>query len=329
MTATGMEHPRVVVSIDNDHRLKPPGKRCAPIGMTHLPGHLQRTTSSPAVLTCPGGWLDEHQRMMSTRTSLRDTLRSSSQSFGASMRRGEAVPTISAPAGGRTQGARHLRPHKSKDYTATGDRPAAMPQWETGGDGYRYCADNRAYNAARHGWHTPQGQAEQQRLADPSQAGSWGWMMRKARDHNGYGDDGQVEKRDVQVTAVSGNGPTWFLGPKTVPGPFDTKSVPVRRCLMSFIDPKDGKLKNLAKSYKQGDCLNIVETLHDGPVPPTPHRNVEKTWKTKLADPINHPARRCNLVHGGCQTREIATHFPKSKMRYEETYDHGLCRRFR
>jgi len=275
--------------------------------------------------------MDDHQRMMNTRTPLKETMRSSSQSFRGTLRAGEPVPTISAPAGGRTQGARELRPKKTRDYndlTATGDRPGKMPQWETGAEGFRYCADNRSYNAARHGWHHPLGQAESLRLADPSQSGSWRWTMTKARDHNGYGDDGQVEKRDVQVTAVSGDGPQWFLGPKTAPGPFHTKYVPVKRCPMNWIDGKEMKIRG--KSYKQGPCLNIIETLHDTPEPPEVVRPPKvETWKTKLTDPAHHVARKNNLIYGGCQTRDHVSAFPQSRMRFEETYDHGLCRRFR
>merc|ERR1740138_669124 len=116
------------------------------------------------------------------------------------------------------------------NFTAMGDRPrtGVSARWQTGAHGFSY-GDPRAYNHERHGWHDPRGQSETMRLKHPPNEGSWAWHMRKARDHVGYGDDGVVNWGDVQVTAVSGDGPDWFVGTRTVPGPFNTKYVPVRR----------------------------------------------------------------------------------------------------
>ena len=87
----------------------------------------------------------------------------------------------------------------------------------------------------------------------------------QARDHIGYGPDGRVTRdpaisstisvvqssvadfhgffrtsgpippcwflsmqEDVQITAVSGENPDWFVGTRTPPGPLTTKKVPVR-----------------------------------------------------------------------------------------------------
>ena len=56
------------------------------------------------------------------------------------------------------------------------------------------------------------------------------WILNKAKNHTGYGFDGRVNPGEVQVTAISGDTPEWFLGPRTFEGPFHCKSVPVRRC---------------------------------------------------------------------------------------------------
>jgi len=153
------------------------------------------------------------------------------------------------------------------------------------------------YSAAKHGWHDPHGQMEATRLNDPSQGRSWAWTMRKARNHIGYGDDGVVNWGDVQGTAVSGDNPNWFVGTRTVAGPFSTKSVPVRRCPWVNIDGKQMRVQ--AKSFTQGDHLDTVETLHDT------HHVPKKPKKPAAANPMEgiNRAKMSSLVHGGCQTK--------------------------
>jgi len=337
--ACAFDVPRVAVCIENDMQLKPPGKKCARAGLPHLPGGLQRSYSSPMALTCPGGWMDQHQQLMGSRgREYKDRQRATSTQSSAmatgewgaraaTIRPGTGVQTIAAPGGGHTQGARHLRPHTQvHEFSATGDRPrssSSQARYRTGAHGFSYGGDSRHYNREKHGWHDPRGQAEALRLANPRETGSHAWHSRKARDHVGYGDDGVVNLGDIQVTATSGDGPTWFLGPKTVPGPFSTTQVPVRRCPQLSMT-SDGKIVIQAKTYKQGPNLDVIETLHDGPHPPTPRRMVDRpqNWQEKIK--ANHPARRNNLKHGGCQT--VQTHMPTSRHKTTETYDNGLRR---
>eukprot|EP00439_Symbiodinium_sp_Y106_P060194 s1588_g8.t2 len=67
------------------------------------------------------------------------------------------------------------------------------------------------------------------------------WILNKAKNHIGYGFDGRVNPGEVQVSAVSGDTPDWFVGPRTFEGPFHCKSVPVRRCPDVHFRP-DGKM---------------------------------------------------------------------------------------
>jgi hypothetical protein len=148
--------------------------------------------------------------------------------------------------------------------------------------------------------------------------------MRKARDHVGYGDDGVVNWGDVQSTAVSGDNPDWFVGPRTQPGPFNTKYVPVRRCPVVKIQGKDMKI--MAKSYEQGMCLDVVETLHPGPKPATPAK-VDRPKTVAAMMERENPAKKCNFHPGaGIQVKEQI--FPPSTLRSFESYDHGLVRRY-
>lgn len=267
-----------------------------------------RSHASTSALSCPGGWLhDVQQREATMRASHKDRMRETSAMWD-SMGRGEmgktamrrtapTAPVISVPGGGRTQGARpDLRPSQSDSYVASGDRPASSARYQ-GAPGFRYCADTKAYNNARHGWHDPRGLAEQERLKDPTSEGSWPWMMRKARDHVGYGDDGIVSSWDVQKAAVSGDSPAWFIGNRTIPGPRNTKSVPVRRCPVTSIE--DNKMTVRAKTYELGGMLETIETVHPGatPVPPRTAAR-EPTLKDRMHR--ENPARMSNLYGGAC-----------------------------
>jgi hypothetical protein len=46
---------------------------------------------------------------------------------------------------------------------------------------------------------------------------------------------------------------------RTVDGPFNCKAVPVRRCPNNFIEGKTLRVR--ARSYEQGDCLDIIDRL--------------------------------------------------------------------
>merc|ERR1712039_1163306 len=179
------------------------------------------------------------------------------------------------PAGGRTQGARHLRPSSS--------------------------ASSIRYDSTKHHWYHPNGLAETQRLVEPSDHASWAWTMRKARDHVGYGDDGVVNWGDVQTTAVSADMPDWLVGPRTLPGPRGTRKCPVRRCPVVNIDGK--QMRTRAKTYKQGPHLETIETLHEGPQPRSSARPVPKK------NPLTYENRAvvCHIDHGGCQVKPDPT----------------------
>mmetsp|Transcript_67864 Transcript_67864/g.106006 ORF Transcript_67864/g.106006 Transcript_67864/m.106006 type:complete len:300 (-) Transcript_67864:13-912(-) len=280
--------PKVVVGRDNDMRLKPAGKRCAAAGLPNLPGGMMRSHSMPGMaLTCPIGWLADDVRRNKEMSrqhqeTLRDTSRLSASLHGGSWSglesslRPSTVAVERIAGGGRTQGARSMRPHS---VGALG-----------------------AYDPEKHGWHDPRGQMEQTRLTNPAAGMSWAWNMRKARNHIGYGDDGVVNWGDIQTGAVSGDGPDWFVGTRTVPGPFNTKSVPVRRHPFVHIDGK--QMRARGKTFQQGNHLDCIETLHEtNKVPMKPERPAMKVMD-------DNKARYCSLMHGGCQTKHNP--FPSS-----------------
>jgi len=157
------------------------------------------------------------------------------------------------------------------------------------------------FDSRKHGWHVPHGHAEQTRLLDPAQEGSWAWTMRKARDHIGYGDIANpcINRTDFQGTAVSGDSPDWFIGSRTVDAPFSTKTVPARRCPRVAIEGKT--MKTRAKSFQRGDCLSTTVTIHDTSRPPTPPPRQDTRPKWMIAANVEHletpRAKRCHL-HG-------------------------------
>lgn len=288
MSINGYDVPRVTISHENDMTLNPPGKRCAAAGLPNLPGGLMRCHSMPGrALTCPSGWLAEEKRRNHEQSAQhKETMRATS-SLSASMHNGSwselhstirpsTVALERCAGGGRSQGARSMRP---------------MSQ---GAMSYS------SYNPEKHGWHDPRGQMEQTRLNDPYQGKSWAWTMRKAKDHIGYGDSGNIGWGDVQSTAVSGDGPDWFVGTRTVPGPQSTKTVPVRRC--PFVHIEGQIMRARGKKYQQGPHLNTHETMHEtNKVPDNPKRKVKDDLAYAMRD-INR-AKSCNLMHGGCQTK--------------------------
>lgn len=159
-----------------------------------------------------------------------------------------------------------------------------------------------SYNPEKHGWHDPRGQMETMRLNDPPQSRSWAWTMRKSCDHLGYGEKGMIGWGDIQCTAVSGDGPEWFVGTKTVPGPFTTETVPVRRCPVVHIEGKHMGIRG--KTYEHAGNLQTSERMHDtNKVPLKGKRPVRDDPLAKAMFKPNK-AKMCSLIHGGCQTKE-------------------------
>lgn len=276
---------KVRIGKDNDMKLRPAGKRCAAAGLPNLPGGMMRCHSMPGrALTCPSGWLAEELHRSHRRSSQHtETLRATS-AHSASLHDGSCADLHSTlrpstvaiercAGGGRTQGARTMRPMTE----------GAIPY--------------SAFSSQSHGWHDPRGQMEATRLNDPSQEKSWAWTMRKARDHIGYGDDGCVNWGDVQGTAISGDNPDWFVGTRTVPGPFSTKTVPVKRSPFVHIEGQNMRVR--AKSYVQGPHLNTLETIH--PTNKVPEKPKRKAYINPM-EAVNK-AKLCSLVHGGCQAK--------------------------
>lgn len=276
---------RVQPSQDLDTALNPPGKLCAPLGIPNLTGSLNRSQSHPNMaFTLPSGWAEDiRQGNLGRSREYKDRQRNTAAlshsmtagawgNLSATLRPGTCAP-MGPPGGGHTQGALNLRP-------ATTDR----------------------YDISKHSWHHPLGQAESIRLCKPEQPGSHAWKMRKARDHIGYGDDGIVDRGDIQITAVSGDGPDWLVGTRTLPGPFGTKKYPVRRCPRKDIEGNEVKIRG--KTYQQGPGLSTLETLHDTPKPRTPQVEPRAELPAKVATQLNK-ARFNNFAHGGVQTRGL------------------------
>ena len=301
----GRKAPRVRVSHEVERALLPAGKRCAPMGTLHLPGTVQRCQSAPnMVLTSPIGWAaDTLRSSQSKRDEFREHRYESAKLVHAmttgawgdltsTLRPGTAAP-MGPTAGGKTQGARDRRPSSVGNLGK--------------------------YEADKHGWYHPLGQAETRRLKDMDQEGSYVWIMQKSNIHTGYGPDGRVNRNDVQITAVSGNGPDWLIGTRTLPGPFTTKKVPVRRCPMARIEGDEMKVRG--KTYEQGEGLSIIETLHDTAVPP-PQTKVPRP-ELPAQKAFQNKAKWDNLIHGGCESRPVFQNnvFPPSNHITYETHD--------
>lgn len=231
-------------------------------------------------ISAPGGWLaddlrrnklksKDHQERLHNTAVLSASMTSGTWSELSSTLRPSTTTNARIPGGGRTQGALSMRPNT---------------------------VDAGAYDETKHGWHDPRAQAEYARLGVPAEPRSWAWMMRKARDHVGYGDDGVVNWGDIQVTAVSGDGPEWAVGPRTLPGPYATRKVPVRRCPVVEIDGQQMRIR--AKTFERGESLSTVEHLHESQNPPTPARKEKAPAQTQ-----EHKARYCSLHMGGVQTK--------------------------
>ncbi|CAE8688856.1 unnamed protein product [Polarella glacialis] len=305
-----MPPPRVRVCGETDLALNPPGKVCAPMGIPHLPGGLHRSQSQPNMaVTCPSGWASNTQKSKAAKGRGFQERQRESAVLSHSMAAG-SWGDLSATL--RTSSSQSSLPGRYRDKSATLYR--ALPVRPTTGD----AADK--YDVSKHGWYHPLGQQEQNCLADQHEVGSWAWTMHKARNHIGYGDDGRVDKADIQSTAVSGDAPAWLVGTRTLPGPFGTKKYPVRRAPYVKIDGKEVRIR--AKTYAMGPGLSTIETTHDGPHPPEVVRAKRTPNPVREAQEFNK-AKIHNFKHGGVQT--LATNhitvFPRSSHITYETHD--------
>jgi len=156
--------------------------------------------------------------------------------------------------------------------------------------------------------------------------GSWTWTMNKARNHIGAGMTGIIGPGDVCSTMVSGDTPDWFIGLRTQLGPFNCKAVPVRRCPRNYIEGKT--LRVQARTFEQGDCLDVTDHLQDVSRAPTPERLrpriSEPLWRKEFkGDQVDGRAasRPATLEYGGCCIRASPT--MRCSMITRERYDPG------
>jgi len=194
----------------------------------------------------------------------------------------------------------------------TGPRPGSSSALTSAGATATATGRGGAFDPAKHGWYdTRHGRsASQRRCYDADVPGSYPWLMLKAKNHSGYGRDGRVNVGEVQGTAVSEDAPSWFIGSRTVPGPFSTKKHPIRRCPDVVIEGQ-GPLKLKSKTFRQGPGLEIIETLHNSSIPPAPTpRVVPNTYQNRARrDELDVPARHSHL-YGGCVPRQVT--FPRN-----------------
>jgi len=228
---------------------------------------------------------------------------------------GQLVTQLQLPAGGRTQGAVLSHPgyhnHSSSEVSL----------------------GRAGYDSRRHGWYDPRGMAESARLASVERLpdgsavpGSWTWTMNKARNHIGVGMTGILDSTNVSSTMVSGDSPAWFIGLRTTLGPFNCKAVPVRRCPKNYIEGKT--LRVQARTYEQGNCLDIIEHLQESSRAATPERRrpriSEPSWKKDFKGfqrDGRASSRPDRLQHGGCAI--VAEPTMRSSRVTREIYDPG------
>jgi len=228
---------------------------------------------------------------------------------------GQLMTQLQLPGGGRTHGA--IIPHPSY-----GSR--SFPELALACTGY---------DPRRHGWYDPRGMAESTRLSSSERLpdgsamrGTWTWTMNKARNHIGAGQNGIIT--DTSSTMVSGDSPEWFTGIRTQLGPFNCKAVPVRRCPKNYIDGKT--LRVQARTYEQGDCLDIIDHVQEGSRVQTPERRrprkSEPHWRQEFKCPQTKDGRATSrpdtLEHGGCRFKAGPTVIPNTRVT-RERFDCG------
>jgi hypothetical protein len=213
-------------------------KRCAKSGTMHLPGGLGRTNSEP-VLFGPKGWLTDNRRIHAVKSHqerhrlvnvARGNASLYNEGFFEPERLSAGQRTDVYPGGGMSHGCKILSP------------------------------EDATFDSTKHGWYHPKARSKQDQLResqgpDPMNR-SWGWDIRKSRDHIGYGD-GTIGYGDVQESANSANTPDWFVGVRMCDGPYGIPRFPA-------CDIIDGKLVMNGRQFKRGANLSIVETVGEG-----------------------------------------------------------------
>lgn len=240
MSIYGFDVPKVSVTVPNDAKLLPKGKRCAPAGIQQLRGGLGRSLSAP-VLHGPKGWLKDNVRIHAQKSKEERERLHSRARFNPSLtsegffqaHQGAGLHNDVRSAGGQTQGAKIQRP------LTTG------------------------YDSTKHGWYHPKGRPKQEQLREAQgydvEKRSWGWDIRKSKDHIGYGD-GTIGYGDVQESAISAKTPSWWVGVRMCDGPYGIPRFPA-------CDIVDGKLCMNNRSFEKGPNLSIIE--HEGERPTT------------------------------------------------------------
>ncbi|CAK9099527.1 Tetracycline resistance protein [Durusdinium trenchii] len=141
------------------------------------------------------------------------------------------------------------------------------------------------------------------------------WLLEKAKNHTGYGYDGRVNPGEVQCTAVSGDTPDWFVGLRTMEGPFHCNTVPVRRCPdVNF--RSDGRLIYTKKTYHQGHFLDISEIHRSYD---TKGRRVGEPKRSAAREVLGLPLLAVHLQHMCCSTELSAVRRPHGMLRSDLT----------
>lgn len=238
MSIWGFEVPHVKVSVSNNSQFDSSAKRCAKAGTMHLPGGLGRTNSEP-VLVGPKGWLTDNRKIHAVKSRQerkrlvhvsRGNVSLTQESFFEPQRFTAGLRNDVLPGGGMSHGVKILSP------------------------------EDASFDSSKHGWYHPKARQQQDYLreangADPMNR-SWGWDIRKSRDHIGYGD-GTIGYGDVQESAISANVPDWYVGVRMCDGPYGVPRFPA-------CDIVDGKLVMNGRQFKRAANLSIVETIGDG-----------------------------------------------------------------
>lgn len=242
----GFDVPRVGVNERNDSELQQgrgtikPGKRCGAagiqnlsgtIGRTHLHGAMDQGRHEAPVITGPIGWGTDKRRSDQSlsrsecqgifgHTTANASICARTASFashpGSPPRNFDALP-----GGGRTQGAKisHTpRSHTPRSHTPRSHTPRSH------GEGY---------DPTKHSWYHAKGRENQERLRQEqhgkhnSHQHSWGYDLRKSKDHIGYAN-GQTSRGSIQSSAVSREVPDWMVGVRMLDPPYDIPRFPAR-----------------------------------------------------------------------------------------------------
>jgi hypothetical protein len=281
MSIWGFDVPHVKINMSNNSKFDSNMKRCAKAGTMHLPGGLGRTNSEP-VLVGPKGWLTDNRRIHAVKSRqerhrlvdvARGNVSLTQESFFEPQQLTAGQRNDVLPGGGMNQGCKILSP------------------------------EDATFDFTKHGWYHPKARSKQEYLreADGPDANnrSWGWDIRKSRDHIGYGD-GTIGYGDVQESAISSNTPDWFVGVRMCDGPYGVPRFPA-------CDIIDGKLVMNGRQFKRGANLSIVENVgeaDEGSRASTPCFN---DWKGTYHNHF-YKDRRCVHKHLFCDMHPCASH---------------------